>query len=267
MRHVITRSARDLFAAHYINRRGQHAARAIEEQICEVGLVTLDGLDSRDAVLDFASRHLSLIAHRDSEPDGLTIIHDTGRHAHQAGFGGLGRGALNPHTHRSSLAVPPRLMLFACIRPAEEGGLCLLTDGRAVHVDLQMSQPDAAAALAEKHAAFFGSGDGVFAPVFDWPTEGRISIRLRQDGLVRWHVFVQPYVPHLRAAIARHQQPLALDAGDGYLLDNHRWLHACTHFRGQRRCYRALGDPRFPLPSGFTPQQVAAVPFAPLETC
>ncbi|MGW7003876.1 TauD/TfdA family dioxygenase [Streptomyces sp. NPDC054933] len=129
MRRAVTRSARDLFAAHYVDLHRQDAARAIEEQIREVGLVTFDGLDSRDVVLDMASRYLHVIAHRDSEPDGLTIIRDTGRHAHQAGFGGLGRGELDPHTDRSSIAAPPRLMLFVCARPAEEGGLCLLTEG------------------------------------------------------------------------------------------------------------------------------------------
>jgi hypothetical protein len=267
MRRAIACSARDLFAAHYIDLHRQDAARAVEEQIRDVGLVTFDGLDSRNAVLNAASRFLHLVAHRDSDPDGLTVIRDTGRHAHHAGFGGLGCGGLAPHTDRSSLPSPPRLVLFVCARPAEEGGRCLLTDGRAVHADLQANQPGAVAALAEQQAAFFGSGDGVFAPLFGWSPDDRISIRLRQDSLVRWHPLARPYIPHLRTTITRHQQPLELDAGEGYLLDNHRWLHARTRFRGPRRCYRALGNPRFPLPHGFAPQQVTAVPFAPLETC
>ncbi|MFE7317826.1 hypothetical protein ACFU7T_32705 [Streptomyces sp. NPDC057555] len=56
---------------------------------------------------------------------------------------------------------------------------------------------------------------------------------------------------------------MELHAGEGYLLDNYRWLHACTAFLGTRRCYRALGNPRFRLPHGFTPHDETAVP---LET-
>ncbi|PJN32297.1 hypothetical protein CG747_43225 [Streptomyces sp. CB02959] len=256
-------TARDLFSASYVNLHGRGAPRAVEKQLSEVGLVTFDGIHSRAAVLDLASRYLHVSAHRDSAPDGLTVIHDTGRHAQRAGFDGLGRGELAPHTDRSSLPVPPHLMLFVCARPAESGGICLLTDGRELYSDLQANQPDALAAFADQRAAFFGRSDGVFAPVFDLLPGGRCSIRLRQDGLVRWHPFTRAYVPELRAAPTRHQQPLELRAGEGYLLDNHRWLHARTAFLGVRRCSRALGNPRFRLPRGFTPHDAHAVP---LET-
>ncbi|MFJ5678081.1 hypothetical protein [Streptomyces sp. NPDC093097] len=56
---------------------------------------------------------------------------------------------------------------------------------------------------------------------------------------------------------------MELHAGEGYLLDNYRWLHARTAFLGTRRCYRALGNPRSRLPHGFAPHDETAVP---LET-
>ncbi|GAU71130.1 putative taurine dioxygenase [Streptomyces sp. NBRC 110611] len=192
MTRAAARSARDLFSACYLDLRGPDAMCAVAERISEVGLVTFDGLDSRDATLEIAS-----------------------------------------------------------------------TDGRAVHSDLQANQPNALAALTEPRAAFFGRADGVFAPVFDHAPGGQLSIRLRQDGLVRWHPFTRTYVPPLRTSATRHQQPLELGAGEGYLLDNHRWLHARTAFLGPRRCYRALGNPRFPLPRGFAPHDATAIP---LET-
>ncbi|GAA2657586.1 TauD/TfdA family dioxygenase [Streptomyces lunalinharesii] len=256
-------TARDLFASSYVNLHVRDAPHAVEQQVRNVGLVTFDGLDSRDAVLEVTSRYLHLSAHRDSDPDGLTVIRDTGRHTRRAGFAGLGHGELAPHTDRSSLPVPPRLMLFVCAQPAECGGVCLLTDGQAVTSTLHAHQPEALAAFSEPQAAFFGRADGVFAPVFAPLPGGRFSIRLRQDGLVRWHPFTRTYLPNLRDSAARHQQPLELHAGEGYLLDNHRWLHARTAFLGARRCYRALGNPRFRLPRGFPPHDAPAVP---LET-
>ncbi|MBB4928883.1 hypothetical protein FHR34_007980 [Kitasatospora kifunensis] len=32
---------------------------------------------------------MSITAHRDSDPDGLTVIRDTGRHADRPGFAGV----------------------------------------------------------------------------------------------------------------------------------------------------------------------------------
>ncbi|MGP4112346.1 hypothetical protein ACTWP5_15715 [Streptomyces sp. 4N509B] len=135
-----------------------------------------------------------------------------------------------------------------------------LTDGRDVHADLARQRPNAAAAFADPRAAFFGGADGVFAPVFAFSAEKRVTLRLRQDDLVRWNPLTEPHVASLRAAIARHRQPLALTAGQGYLLDNHRWLHARARFDGDRLCYRALGMPRFPLPHGFAPAGAASTP-------
>lgn len=244
-------TSRDLFAEHYVNLRANGAHEAVVAGLREHGLVTLDGLDSRAAVLDLATRFLDVTAHPDSDPDGLTVICNTHRHADRPGFAGLGNSDLASHTERSGTPRPPRLMLFACARPAEEGGASLLTDGRAVYTALAMSHPDAVEAFSEDRAGFFGGPDGVFAPVFGRTPDERILVRLRLDELVRWNPLAAQHVRVLTETITRHQQRLFLDAGDAYLLDNSRWLHARTAFAGPRRLYRALGSPRFELPEGF----------------
>ena len=253
---------RDLFAAHAIDRHTD--VDQVAAGIRDKGLVTVRGLDSRHAVLAFASRLLDIVAHRDSDSDGLTSILDTTRHTGRTGFAGLGKDALPSHTERSGLHIPPRLMLIACARPADQGGECILTDGRAVHADLAAHHPDAADALAEDRAGFFGGQDGVFAPVFRSHPAGTVSMRLRLDDLVRWNPLVQPHIPALTKAINHHQQQLRLDADDAYLIDNSRWLHGRTSFRGPRLVYRALGNPQFHLAPGFTPtKDHARTPTAP----
>ncbi|RKN55077.1 hypothetical protein D7231_34825 [Streptomyces klenkii] len=211
-------------------------------------------------MLDLAAQCLRLIPHRDSEPDGLTVIQDSGHPNQPPGFAGFSNQALPVHTERSGTPEPPRLMLFVCARPAKAGGAIRLADGRAVHTDLAHQRPDAATALADPRAALFGGADGVFAPVFAWAEDNRLTLRLRQDQLVRWNPLAAPHLAHLRAAIARHQQRLELAAGEGYLLDNHRWLHGRDGFRGERVAYRALGTARFPLDSGFRPRGAASPP-------
>ncbi|WP_406438976.1 TauD/TfdA family dioxygenase [Streptomyces sp. NBC_01613] len=207
----------------------------------------------RNAVLAFAARIMRLVPHRDSDSDGLTTIRDTRHHAHRAGFAGLGSGPLDPHTERSGTPNPPRLMLLVCGKAAVTGGECLLTDGQALHSDLFTGDREAGVALARPRTAFFGAGDGHATQVFTVHHDMRVSVRLRFDGLARWNPTVQPYLPQLRAAAVRHQVRLTLAPGQGYLLDNERWLHARRAFTGDRLFWRALGQPLFPMPRGFAP--------------
>jgi len=247
------------FADHYVNLRATHAQDVIAAQLRETGLVTLDGLTTRPSVLAFASRLMTISPHPHSAPDGLTLIHNTGSHAHRAGFAGLGSGELEPHTERSGVPAPPRLILLVCLRPARAGGETLLADGREVYARLATTSREAAVALSQPRTAYFGAGAGHATQVFTVHPDGRISIRLRQDGLARWSPVVQPYLPALRTIIADSRCRLALGVGQGYLLDNHRWLHARTRFSGDRHLLRALGEPRAPLPNGFAPHPAASV--------
>ncbi|WP_371551552.1 TauD/TfdA family dioxygenase [Streptomyces sp. NBC_00554] len=250
----------DVFARHLIDHTAPRAVEAIAERLRDTGLVTVEGLTSRTAVLAFATGIMSLTSHRDSDSDGLTTIHHTRRHAHRAGFAGFGNGGLDPHTDRSGTPNPPRLMLLVCGQAAITGGESLLTDGQAVHSDLFISGREAGLALAQPRTAFFGAGDGHATQVFTVHRDQRVSVRLRLDGLARWNPIVQPHLPQLQAAAVRHQMRLILAPGLGYLLDNERWLHARRAFTGDRLCWRALGQPRFPMPRGFAPVPASAPP-------
>ncbi|MFD9812880.1 TauD/TfdA family dioxygenase [Streptomyces sp. NPDC059080] len=256
MHDAATRSV-TFFADRYVNVRAERADNVIADQLRESGIVTVDGLRNRHQVLAFATRAMALTPHPHSAPDGLTLIRDTGSHARRAGFAGLGSGELQAHTERSGTPRPPRLMLLVCLRPAATGGDVLLFDGRDIHERLVGRCPEAGVMLAQPRTVRFGAGAG-FGPahatqVITAHAGGRISVRLRQDDLARWSPAVQMYLPHLRGAIADSRYRIVLQAGQGYLLDNHRWLHARTPFSGDRQFLRALGEPHAPLPEGFAP--------------
>ncbi|OKI00915.1 hypothetical protein A6A06_18650 [Streptomyces sp. CB02923] len=248
------------FTDHYVNVRAPHASDVIAAQLRETGLVTVDGLQSRHDVLAFASQVMYIAPHPHGEPDGLTLIRDTGSHARRAGLAGLGNGELRAHTERSGTPKPPRLLLLVCQQPALSGGDVLLADGRDVHARLAADRQGAAAAFAQPRTAYFGAGAGHATQVITSHSDGRISIRLRQDGLARWSPIIQPHLSCLREAIADSQQRIHLQAGQGYLLDNHRWLHSRTRFSGDRTLLRVLGEPRFRIPEGFAPLPSAAPP-------
>ncbi|MFF4806434.1 TauD/TfdA family dioxygenase [Streptomyces sp. NPDC001351] len=250
----------DAFAHHHIDLAAPGADSMLAAQLRDTGLVTLDGLTSRNAVIAFANRIMNLVPHRDSDSDGLTTIRDTRRHINRAGFAGFGNGDLDPHTERSGTPAPPRLMLLVCGQAAVTGGEPLLTDGRAVHAGLFIGGWEAGLTLSQPRTAFFGAGDGHATQVFTVHRDQRVSVRVRFDGLSHWSPIVQPYVPQLRTAAIRHQIPLPLAPGQGYLLDNERWLHGRRAFAGDRLCWRALGHPRFPMPQGFEPAPETVLP-------
>lgn len=150
-------------------------------------------------------------------------------------------------------------MLLACQRQADRGGESLLADGRTVHAELSTRWHEAAVMLSRPRTAFFGAGDGHCTQVFTVHPGGRVTLRLRQDELARWSPLAAPHLPCLGEAIARHQFRLALAPGQGYLLDNHRWLHARTQFTGDRCYLRALGELRSALVRGFAVSPAAAL--------
>lgn len=52
-----------------------------------------------------------------------------------------------------------------------------------------------------------------------------------------------PLIPLLHAVIAQHQQTIHLDAGQGLLVSNTRWLDGRDRYTGPRIMLRVLGDP------------------------
>ncbi|WP_432114715.1 TauD/TfdA family dioxygenase [Streptomyces sp. S1] len=242
-----------LFEAHATPRvAGPDQAPDIMELVRTCGIATVDGLDTRVAVLTFARQVMTLISHPDSDPDALTTIRDRGAPARRRGLAGLSAEELLAHTERSSLPHPPRLMLLVCQQPAASGGDVLLTDGHALHNFLLRHAPQALEAMSLPGTAFYGDGGGHLSQIFTHHRGERVSIRLRQDDLAAFSPLLTPHLPRLREAIKSLQQRVVLRAGQGYLIDNSRWLHARSSFRGDRVCVRALGDPLVSIPPGFS---------------
>ncbi|MCN9240724.1 TauD/TfdA family dioxygenase [Streptomyces sp. RY43-2] len=254
---MLDAAASGAFRRHLVDPRAPRALDDIGALLRETGLVTVEGLRSRTEVLSFAKRVMDLVEHRDSDSDRLTTIRHVEGRGHRDGYAGFGTRELALHTERSGVPTPPRLMMLVCGTVADSGGESLLADGRAVHAALSNASPDAVEVLSQPRTAFFGNGDGHATQVFTRHHDGRVSIRLRTDALARWNPLALPHLPLLQAALAEHQVVLPLEPGQGYLIDNTRWLHARRAFTGGRLCWRALGAPRSRLPSGFQPAIVS----------
>jgi alpha-ketoglutarate-dependent taurine dioxygenase len=234
------------------------ADRRLVRALSETGLVLLDGVADADVLLTVARSVATVVPHRDSRSDGVTILADRGVDTACRGFAGFGRQELVPHTDRSSVERPPRLLMMACAQAADQGGECIVVDGAAVYGDLAENEPDALEALSAPRSALFGGAAGYLGSVFAVQPDGRVSVRLRLDELARFSPDVAQWRAALRSTIDRHATTVPLRAGEGYVLDNSRWLHGRRAFTGNRVHYRITADPlpHLAVPTGFRPARV-----------
>jgi hypothetical protein len=227
--------------------------------LAERGLALVDGLADSSDLLRLAESIGTVVPHRDSGADGITTIADLGSERLQSGFAGFSACALNPHTDRSGVDHPPVLLMTSCGQPAVTGGECVLIDGKAVYDDLAESEPDVLRALCAPRSVLFGGAAGHLGSIFTAAEGGWIAVRLRLDDLAQFSPEVGRWLPTLRAAIDRHAMMIKLDIGQGYVLNNRRWLHGRRAFTGQRVIFRVNANPlpHMGIQSGFRPTPVA----------
>lgn len=228
--------------------------------LAERGLALTDGILDPSALLQLARQLAVVVPHRDSAADGVTTLADRGAGA-RSGLHGFSSGALPPHTDSAGVDDPPSLLLMTCGQPASTGGDCLLVDGAALHDDLARNHPGAVRALSAPRCALFGGAAGHLGSVFTTNPDGRVKVRVRMD-LARFAPAAARWLPTLRAAIDRHTITIRLRRGQGYVLQNHRWLHGRRAFTGQRLMHRVHAEPmaHLEIPSGF---QVLSRPASP----
>lgn len=237
--------------------REQGPMEQLRRRLGAGGLVVFDGIDGPQRMLEVAAAVMHVVPHPDSDARGLTTLTDLGPAGDRPNATGFSRRELLPHTDRSGIADPPALLMTTCARPSVTGGTCLLVDGKAVHDDLARTAPQALPALLRRRSVLFGGPAGHLGSVLaDRPETAasgpratsrdgvRRMIRLRLDDLVMLCPQVAVWLPALHAAIDRHTLALELGAGEGYLLDNHRWLHGRTAYTGSRTIYRLHGTAR-----------------------
>ena len=216
-------------------------------RLADHGLVTFNGLTSRQELVEFARTLGTIYQHRDSQGDGVTVVAD--QSAQGDGYLGLTNSALTLHTDRSGVAAPPGLIILYCEHQAEDGGLSTFTDGSRVYATLDGQTLDA---LQRAHSAIFFGGDepyrgAVFEPAGD---HGRVALRFRYDSYGYFAPDVVEALPHWWEAVNAHLIGFRLNPGSGYIVQNDRWLHGRTAFVGSRSVLRVLIDAP-EMPKGF----------------
>jgi alpha-ketoglutarate-dependent taurine dioxygenase len=168
-----------------------------------------------------------------------------------------------PHTDGTGQARPPELVGLVCAKPADSGGEALLVDGLTVVEELLATDEATVRALAVPGSVRFGESDKRYAVLNRWDDKNRYYLRYRADGLADFGD-VADHITRLQHCIKHHTRVIRLSRGDGYVLQNGRWLHGRTAFTGSREMLRLIGRPTYlgRLPNvrfGFTvPYNLAA---------
>jgi len=249
----------DPLTAHRVDVRAPGALAELTESLAQHGIAVFTGVSGQAALLGLARRLGQVVGHRDADPSGVTTITPRPTPA-TAGAAGFTTRGLRPHTDCSDQAEPPHLMMLACAQRALFGGDCVVVDGQAVHAELATIEQAALAELSLPRSALFGGAAGHLGAVFETLPGRRVRIRLRTDDQARFSPHVRRRLPLLHHLLDEHALAFTLPAGAGYVVNNHRWLHARTAFTGSRMMRRVLITPhrQFGLLAGFTPGPVAS---------
>lgn len=208
--------------------------------LCEHGLFCFERVDQTELLQTLHALGTPLL-HPDSNVDGLTLIAGSVQAADALNAGGFSDQALPPHTDRTILERPPEIVALWCEQPSPSGGDTVLLDGRVLYRDLADSSPELARLLENPRNVVFAAGDDVrFAPVFERTSAGRVRIRWRFDQLLYVNPSLWRWMEHLQQTITARSLQFRMAAGQGYVLQNTRWLHGRTAFSGPRAFHRLL---------------------------
>ncbi len=154
-----------------------------------------------------------------------------------------------PHTDEAFRFSPPGVNILACVRPAEDGGDTVLTDGFNIASKLRNIEPESFELLATRSHRFHRLHEGNLdqqANVRMIALDDRqeicgVRIHTRASGPMDLAADdVEPFYKahHMLCQLMmapENQIRLRLNAGDTALFDNHRVLHARTDFKDPER--------------------------------
>lgn len=241
----------NIFEQYYVDLMHSDFEKRLAVALQKDGLVTFDHIRSREHLVIFSRLLGTVFHHRDSEADGVTRVANTGEIATGEGFAGFSSSALTFHTDRSSALEPPTIILLLCSIQAQEGGASLLADAREIWEVLQTEYPDTLEKLsAPRSAIFMGSKQPLISSIFATQTGGNIVARFRYDNLGYFSPAVISALPTFFQVLEQRSITFTLSEGQGYMVQNGRWLHGRTSFRGKREMFRLLVNTTDEAPIG-----------------
>ncbi len=214
------------------------AARKVLES--RHSLVTFS-CDDEQKFLDAAHELGEVLLHRDSDERGITAIKEIAGEVQV----GLTKQELLFHTDCPAIPAPPRWIMILCRESDGQGGETFACLGDDVVEHLRQKDPAALAALTAPEAAIFRTGpDTRICPIIELDADEAAQVRLRFDRHVHFSWDVTRHVDAILTGMRAVSWRFALTPGMGYIIDNTKWFHGRTAYRGAREASRIHVGPR-----------------------
>ncbi|KAL4808821.1 HAD-like domain-containing protein [Aspergillus unguis] len=155
----------------------------------------------------------------------------------------IGKGYSNAelffHTDRSGWDHPPDILISTLNSKSVDGGESLLADTSRILKEIKEQGDGLYELITDAKNSSFRNDDGVFVPrqIFDEETD---IFRFRfDDGIMLSPALVLRF-RQMYEIFYRNSFAVALQEGEGYFLNNHKFLHGRTGFTGSRELLRVL---------------------------
>ncbi|MBA9053930.1 TauD/TfdA family dioxygenase [Streptomyces murinus] len=213
-------------------------------RLTRYGIAFFRGVDDASGIVKMAQALGTVLPHPDSDTNSVTVITERRESAGSPLAAGFTRSALPSHTDRADLPSPPALLMNLCTVQADSGGESIFVDGSALHRLLAARAPRALHALSQPDAVSYGNSRIYTGPVFEPTGDGRrLVIRMWPQNAGRFSRAAEVALRELRQVAADLTLTIRLEAGQGYVVDNHRWLHGRLAYIGNRVMLRIGIEP------------------------
>jgi alpha-ketoglutarate-dependent taurine dioxygenase len=224
----------------------QSGLEKLKSNLQDQGMVLFKS-ENAEELLSIGSSLGSIHFHPDSDATGLTKISHKIEYddinASSKNKLGLTQGELIPHTDRSGVDFPPKYLIFWMEKQANIGGHSLLLDGHEFFEQLSThGDPASIELLMRPKSVIFRNETSFLESSFFCKVRDSLMVRFRLDHMVYTSPDVSNILENMVKKILTNSIKLKLQKGEGYILDNHRWLHGRTQFIGDRLAYRLLVD-------------------------
>jgi alpha-ketoglutarate-dependent taurine dioxygenase len=231
-----------LFKKFLVNADSQDFFANLTLQLQQVGLATVEGIDSAEKMVKIAESLGNILVQEDTDDRGVKIQH----------WSESGEGSFF-HTDRASIPNPPNVVFVVCNKQALEGGNSIFVDGKELYQSLKKDRPEVLAKFFQLKTAMYGLTPPHISAgsIFNKSEDGGIFLKFRFDGRGGYFSSSILYdVPILIDYIHKLSFSFRLKENQGYFVQNGRWLHGSKAFFGERMISRIILHSKIRAPGG-----------------
>ncbi|AQG80223.1 TauD/TfdA family dioxygenase [Spirosoma montaniterrae] len=207
------------------------------------GVITFEHIYETSHFLKLCNKIGTVYSHPDADYKGITSIEYKPTPIAKPGLLGFTKKNLIPHTDRATVINPPFYTSLLCIKPAIDGGDTILVDGKKIYNEMKMNFTEELSILEKPDIAIFGRGkdqlvSAIFAEV-DLLHSNKF-LRFRYDDVSYFSAEAIESINIFLSLVYKYKHEFRLEYGQGYIVQNGRWLHGRSAFDGERLMYRVL---------------------------